>query len=584
MTQLKKLTNSIFVKILSSMFFVIAFGCSSEVDTLENSNQEKLNFILLHKNYDYLKSNVLLYNKLSNFDTQKLTSKSKNIKTTDFEIFTDKVTYAKRTDNSKESYTFYIEKYNHASNKTMDNLILSRDLDDVNFKAYIITYYFPDGIASEHKNFKITGFKEINSKTLSFNKPTSKPSCENTYEYVVTETAHACYSGNHSGASEAGSCDGKGSLPYSTYAIVVYLIDGCGEGGGSSSPGGGSGGPGGGGGSGSGGNPPVDTGMSLPPPCQSSVCEVQVLANDINDLLGNILNYEQLEFLLNNDDKAVAIKVFLDQNNSPEAKIFTEKLIEQMILNPYLQFDINASFKSPFNIDRSSIPYDLTKPENQKFNEVYNALKTSSEFQKLFIDIFDKNTRFNVKFEIADHVYDSKNKEVHATTSQDPVTKNIVIKVSKQILTADGTMSQTKIENAKTILHECIHAYLLTISSYPLVGMDIAEVINKVLPTPDEQHDFMYTKMIPTMQKVLGEIRDLVTTEPRRIDVSDLKIYTKIDQSAFEIWNWNNFYKSIILKGLEETNCYKEDFPKDSDGLFLWNQYINYGHARLDKN
>lgn len=80
---------------------------------------------------------------------------------------------------------------------------------------------------------------------------------------------------------------------------------------------------------------------------------------------------------------------------------------------------------------------------------------------------------FNVKFEIGDHVYeknDPTKKEVHATTSQDPVTKNIVIKISKQILSPDGTMKQTKIENAKTILHECIHAYLLTITTYPYSG------------------------------------------------------------------------------------------------------------------
>jgi hypothetical protein len=45
-----------------------------------------------------------------------------------------------------------------------------------------------------------------------------------------------------------------------------------------------------------------------------------------------------------------------------------------------------------------------------------------------------------------------------------------------------------------------------------------------MVPTPNEQHNFIYNYMLPTMQKVLGEIRDFVTTEPRRIDVSDLKI------------------------------------------------------------
>ena len=47
-------------------------------------------------------------------------------------------------------------------------------------------------------------------------------------------------------------------------------------------------------------------------------------------------------------------------------------------------------------------------------------------------------------------------------------------------------------------------------------------------PTPSEQHDFMYNNMVPTMQKVLGDIRDLVTSEPKRIGVSDLKILFQI--------------------------------------------------------
>lgn len=320
MRQFEKQIPFFLTKILTLLFFIILSGCSSEIDKTENSNLKTKNFIILHKNYNFLKSNVLLFNKLSGLGAERITSKSKNIKTSYFEIFIDKVTYTKRLDNSRESYTFYIEKYNHASNKTIDNLILTKNLNDKDFKTYIITYYFPDGIASKHKNFKIIAFKEINNKTFSINNLTSKSTCENTYEYVVIETAHTCYSGTHSGASQAGSCDGQGSLPYSTYHIVAYLIDGCGGTGGGSNPEGSSG-PGGGGGTGSSGNgPSVDTGMSIPPPCQSSDCDEQILANDINDLLGNTLNYEQLQFLFNNNEIAEEVKTFLETNHTTEAK------------------------------------------------------------------------------------------------------------------------------------------------------------------------------------------------------------------------------------------------------------------------
>ena len=218
---------------------------------------------------------------------------------------------------------------------------------------------------------------------------------------------------------------------------------------------------------------------------------------------------------------------------------------------------------------------------------MYTALTASPKFQKLFLDIFEDNTKYNVRFEIDEHVYednDPTKKEVNATTSQDPVTKNITIKVSKQILIPDTGQSQTNIENAKTILHECIHAYLFVKANNPAIGANFVEILNMMYPRVNEQHDFMYNRMVPTMQQVLSEIRDLVTTEVRRADVADLKIYTKSDLSAFEIWNWNNYYKYISINGLEEANCYKTDFPNPSDSLFLLGNYINSGRTRLDKN
>jgi hypothetical protein len=73
-------------------------------------------------------------------------------------------------------------------------------------------------------------------------------------------------------------------------------------------------------------------------------------------------------------------------------------------------------------------------------------------------------------------------------------------------------MSQTKIENAKTILHECIHTYLFIKANYPNTGVDLVNILNSMYPTSEEQHDFMFDHMIPTMQKVLAEVRDLVKT------------------------------------------------------------------------
>ena len=218
-----------------------------------------------------------------------------------------------------------------------------------------------------------------------------------------------------------------------------------------------------------------------------------------------------------NQEITQGIYDYMNDADTFEVRKFALEIIFHMILNPSLKLDISASYKSPFNIDKSAI--NAVTPEGAKFNSIYDVLTNSPEFKKLFIDMFGSNNRFNVKFEIAEHVYednDPTKKEVNATTSQDPVTKNIIIKINKQILIANTPKSQTKIENAKTILHECIHAYLFVKAKNPAVGVDIVKTLNTMYPTVNEQHDFMYGKMIPTMQKVLGEIRDLVTTAPKR--------------------------------------------------------------------
>ncbi len=77
-------------------------------------------------------------------------------------------------------------------------------------------------------------------------------------------------------------------------------------------------------------------------------------------------------------------------------------------------------------------------------------------------------------------------------------------------------------------LFEYLLVHFFVKASNPATGVDFVKLLNSMYPTPNEQHDFMYDHMIPTMQKVLGEIRDFVTTEPKRIDISDLKILIQI--------------------------------------------------------
>jgi hypothetical protein len=118
----------------------------------------------------------------------------------------------------------------------------------------------------------------------------------------------------------------------------------------------------------------------------------------------------------------------------------------------------------------------------------------------------------------------------------------------------------------------------------PTVGMDIAGIINKMYPTINEQHDFMYTKMIPTMQKVLGEIRDLVTTAPKRAVLETLyEMHPTLSPRTNAPFNWVDYYKYISIDGLDKTSCFKEHYPDPSDALRLFHDYITAGKIELDR-
>ena len=102
-------------------------------------------------------------------------------------------------------------------------------------------------------------------------------------------------------------------------------------------------------------------------------------------------------------------------------------------------------------------------------------------------------------------------------------------------------------------------------------------------PTPLAQHDFMYNNMIPTMQKVLGEIRDLVTTTPKRTILEGYTMHPTINPLTNAPFNWADFYKFISYSGLDEASCLKEYVLKDSNLLSLFNQYVTAGKIELDR-
>ena len=84
------------------------------------------------------------------------------------------------------------------------------------------------------------------------------------------------------------------------------------------------------------------------------------------------------------------------------------------------------------------------------------------------------------------------------------------------------------------------------------------------------------------MQKVLSEIRDLVTTAENKFKLETLyTMYPKTKPLTSTPWIWNEYYKFISLNELEEASCFKIDYPRFSDQWNLFTKYLEYGHKEL---
>ena len=276
------------------------------------------------------------------------------------------------------------------------------------------------------------------------------------------------------------------------------------------------------------------------------------------------------------------IITYLIQNSfNQQSTGFVNAFIIQSIINPTLNLDFITSFKSPANIDRSTISNDT--PEGAKFNTIYDKLADIQQFKDFFINIFQDNNRFNVKFEIGD-IPNINGQFINAETT--PSGNNFIIKINSQILTSQGTHPSTNIEIAKTILHECIHAYLHVIAQNNTINIDnmnVSEALNAIYTTGTAQHNFMIQHMIPSMETIVTQLLNSLTTAEQR---NNCELFGEPQP-----WIWSKFIHFLCLNGLQETSEFNEQLQPlyDSNGVMidgnsegqLYIQYIVTGNLFL---
>lgn len=253
-----------------------------------------------------------------------------------------------------------------------------------------------------------------------------------------------------------------------------------------------------------------------------------------------------------------------------ETQILLNNVFDAVTTNPVglgeigSKIDVGASLRSPVNIDRTAIDNNTT--EGKKFNDVYDQLIKSPKFQKLFENVFKTNKRFNANFEIGTVV------GAQGSTEANPLNPiNNKITIDRNFI-----KNSSKLAIAKTILHECIHAFLNIKYYDPNQGTNIPNISNEdLIPLINKeynsfngnqsQHDFIYNFMLPTMKDILSEIKDLLVSTPESEFLEGLSFHP-VSQTEDVKFSWDDFYLNFSLAGLQESVFFKNEiatFVKD---------------------
>jgi len=256
-------------------------------------------------------------------------------------------------------------------------------------------------------------------------------------------------------------------------------------------------------------------------------------------------------------------------------------------------FNAYYSSKSPFTVDMSEVrrycdTIGIPNAENEKFMCIYNKLIKSPKFKHLFTDVFGESQNINVTFNIQDQISSNQDtkaicKIINGTTDGNGnlINLNMEIKIKREHLNNDSRISV-----AKSIIHECIHAYLnlkridcnqgtnFDELNNKLFGELINEYYDGICADTQEGHEFMFDYMLPSMQGILSDVRDNFIPESHRQIVEAYNFQSQSNPVVPSTpWNWDQFYYYFSLVGLHNTAEFQQQIATDPIKNYIFNRY-----------
>ncbi len=308
-----------------------------------------------------------------------------------------------------------------------------------------------------------------------------------------------------------------------------------------------------------------------------------------------LLKYINLSFL-SQQTTEIQLSIFnflLQDIHSSINQDFAKEAIKRMQENPNLKIDVLKSSKSPAYIDTSAI--DNNTPEGAKFNKIYDKLMTSPKFKEMFIDMFQNNSHYEVKFQIG-----------NIPSGANGTTDTNLSNPTCNIITLDKNFINTfnKMEIAKTIIHEFIHAYLnvkicdsnLGTPIPTLNNIDLYNVINQQYNGflgNQQQHNFIYNYLLPVMETILSDVKDTLVTPQNNLEMlNNVSVRIPENNSPPSPFIWSQYFHNLALIGLHKCQFFQNEIGivgPDGNALTTVNQllmqtyiqYKNLGHFNI---
>ena len=200
---------------------------------------------------------------------------------------------------------------------------------------------------------------------------------------------------------------------------------------------------------------------------------------------------------------------------------------------------------------------------NAKAICVYNKLKSSSTFKDIFANVFDATKKPFIILKTNNLLGNADGGAVGTCVPTNGNHLLNTIEIDTDLI-ADGHPLQI----AKTIAHEFIHAFLniklfnagLGMSIPAISNLDFIQAVNTYyngFSDGQDQHNFMYNFMIPTLQSILAEIKDLCVTPQNNIDMLDLSVSIPYNTSPTTPFIWNDYFMNLALAGLQDCSFFQ---------------------------